>query len=189
MKHVTSYLFLIIAFLLLGVNGAAAQEKDCPFEVTVVGDNTDISYDNKVLSIRISDNVTSTGNGKSTDWGIEIEPLGSLGVTIKDLNIERKGVPLKIKGGDCSIAIEGTNRFVSTGSSGTAGIEIEGFLDLYGSGSLTAIGANGDGNTPGGAGIGGDRGSLTIKGGIIHAEGGAGAPGIGVSDPKKGMTI
>ena len=189
MKHVTSYLFLIIAFLLLGVNGAAAQEKDCPFEVTVVGDNTDISYDNKVLSIRSSDNVTITGNGKSTDWGIEIEPLGSLGVTIKDLNIERKGVPLKIKGGDCSIAIEGTNRFVSTGSSGTAGIEIEGFLDLYGSGSLTAIGANGDGNTPGGAGIGGDRGSLTIKGGIIHAEGGAGAPGIGVSDPKKGMTI
>lgn len=99
MKHVTSYLFLIIAFLLLGVNGAAAQEKDCPFEVTVVGDNTDISYDNKVLSIRSSDNVTITGNGKSTDWGIEIEPLGSLGVTIKDLNIERKGVPLKIKGG------------------------------------------------------------------------------------------
>ena len=48
MKHVTSYLFLIIAFLLLGVNGAAAQEKDCPFEVTVVGDNTDISYDNRM---------------------------------------------------------------------------------------------------------------------------------------------
>ena len=189
MKHVTSYLFLIIAFLLLGVNGAAAQEKDCPFEVTVVGDNTDISYDNKVLSIRSSDNVTITGNGNPTDWGIEIESLGSLGVTIKDLNIEREGVPLKIKGSyNCSITIEGTNRFVSTGSSGTAGIEVEYILLLNGSGSLTAIGANGDGITPGGAGIGGGE-SLIIQGGIIHAEGGAGAPGIGVSDPKKGMTI
>ena len=59
MKHLTSYIFLIIAFLLLGVNGAAAQEKDCPFKVAVVGDNTDISYDNKVLSIRSSDKASA----------------------------------------------------------------------------------------------------------------------------------
>ena len=99
MKHVTSYIFLIIAFLLFGVNGAAAQEKDCPFTVTVDGNNTDISYDNKILSISSDDNVTITGNGKSTDWGIEIKSLGYyLQVTIKDLNIEREGVPLKIKG-------------------------------------------------------------------------------------------
>ena len=190
MKHVTSYIFLIIAFLLLGVNGAAAQEKDCPFTVTVDGNNTDISYDNKILSISSDDNVTITGNGKSTDWGIEIKSLGYyLQVTIKDLNIEREGVPLKIKGSyNCSITIEGTNRFVSTGSSGTAGIEVERILLLRGSGSLTAIGAKGDDDTPGGAGIGGD-GSLAIQGGIIHAEGGAGAPGIGVSDPQKGMAI
>ena len=190
MKHVTSYIFLIIAFLLLGVNGAAAQEKDCPFTVTVVGDNTAVTYDNKILSISSDDNVTITGNGKSTDWGIEIKSLSYyLQVTIKDLNIEREGVPLKIKGSyNCSITIEGTNRFVSTGSSGTAGIEVEDILLLYGSGSLTAIGAKGDGNTPGGAGIGGGQ-SLTIQGGIIHAEGGAGAPGIGVNDPQKGMMI
>uniref|UniRef100_UPI0035ABF5FA hypothetical protein n=1 Tax=Parabacteroides faecis TaxID=1217282 RepID=UPI0035ABF5FA len=100
MKHVTSYIFLIMALLLFGVNGAAVQKTDCPFKVTVDGGNTDISYDNKVLSIRSSDNVTITGNGNPTDWGIEIESLGiSLRVTIKDLNIERKGVPLKIKGG------------------------------------------------------------------------------------------
>ena len=215
MKHVTSYIFLIIAFLLLGVNGAAAQEKDCPFEVTVVGDNTDISYDNKVLSIRSSDNVTITGDGSPTNWGIEIESQGGLYVRIKDLNIEREGVPLKIKRRvNFSIIIEGTNRFVSKGSSGTAGIEVESSISLRGGGSLTAIGANGDGKTPGGAGIGGDGGSLIIEGGIIHAEGGAGAPGIGsdgasliiqggiihakggagapgigVSDPKKDMTI
>ncbi|WP_304247956.1 hypothetical protein [Parabacteroides gordonii] len=190
MKHVTSYIFLIIAFLLLGVNGAAAQEKDCPFTVTVDGNNTDISYDNKILSISSDDNVTITGNGKSTDWGIEIESLSNyLQVTIKDLNIEREGVPLKIKGSyNCYITIEGTNRFVSTGSSGTAGIEVKHILLLYGSGSLTAIGAKGDGDTSGGAGISGGQ-SLTILGGIIHAEGGAGAPGIGVSDPQKGMAI
>lgn len=72
MKHVTSYLFLVIAFLLLGVNGVAAQEKDCPFKVAVVGDNTDISYDNdnKVLSIESSDNVTITG--------MELLPAGEL---------------------------------------------------------------------------------------------------------------
>ena len=215
MKHLTSYIFLIIAFLLLGVNGAAAQEKDCPFKVAVVGDNTDISYDNKVLSIRSSDKVTITGDGSLTDWGIEIESRGRLVVTIEDLNIEREGVPLKIKRRvNFSIIIEGTNRFVSTGSSGTAGIEVESSISLRGGGSLTAIGANGDGKTPGGAGIGGDGGSLIIEGGIIHAEGGAGAPGIGsdgtsliiqggiihakggagapgigVSDPKKDMTI
>ena len=190
MKHVTSYIFLIIAFLLLGVNGAAAQEKDCPFKVAVVGDNTDISYDNKVLSIRSSDKVTITGDGSLTDWGIEIESRGRLVVTIKDLNIEREGVPLKIKRRvNFSIIIEGTNRFVSKGSSGTAGIEVESSISLRGGGSLTAIGANGDGDAPGGAGIGGDGGSLIIQGGIIHAKGGAGAPGIGVSDPKKDMTI
>ena len=181
MKHVTSYLFLIIAFLLLGVNGVAAQEKDCPFKVAVVGDNTDISYDNdnKVLSIESSDNVTITGDGTSTGWGIEIESSGPLMVTIKDLNIERGGVPLKIKQGwaSCSIIIEGTNRFVSTGSSGTAGIEVKDFLYLQGSGFLTAIGAKGDSDTPGGAGIGGGQ-SLIIDGGIIHAEGGVGAAGI-----------
>ena len=90
-----------MALLLFGVNGAAAQEQDCPFKVSVVeGKNTDISYDNKVLSIRSSENVTITGNGNSTDWGIEIESLAIyLRVTIKDLNIEREGVPLKIKGG------------------------------------------------------------------------------------------
>ena len=215
MKHLTSYIFLIIAFLLLGVNGVAAQEKDCPFKVAVVGDNTDISYDNKVLSIRSSDKVTITGDGSLTDWGIEIESRGRLVVTIEDLNIEREGVPLKIKRRvNFSIIIEGTNRFVSKGSSGTAGIEVESSISLRGGGSLTAIGANGDGKTPGGAGIGGDGGSLIIEGGIIHAEGGAGAPGIGsdgtsliiqggiihakggagapgigVSDPKKDMTI
>ena len=116
MKHLTSYIFLIIAFLLLGVNGAAAQEKDCPFKVAVVGDNTDISYDNKVLSIRSSDKVTITGDGSLTDWGIEIESRGRLVVTIEDLNIEREGVPLKIKRRvNFSIIIEGTNRFVSKG--------------------------------------------------------------------------
>ena len=100
MKHVTSYIFLIIAFLLLEVNGVAAQKEDCPFKVTVDGNNTAISYENKVLSIRSSDNVTITGNGNPTDWGIEIKSLGlSLRVTIKDLNIEREGVPLKIGGG------------------------------------------------------------------------------------------
>ena len=109
MKHLTSYIFLIIAFLLLGVNGAAAQEKDCPFKVAVVGDNTDISYDNKVLSIRSSDKVTITGDGSLTDWGIEIESRGRLVVTIEDLNIEREGVPLKIKRRvNFSIIIEGT---------------------------------------------------------------------------------
>ena len=41
----------------------------------------------------------------------------------------------------------------------------------------------------GAAGIGGGGGYLTIDGGIIRAEGGAGAPGIGVSDPQEGMTI
>ncbi|WFE84367.1 InlB B-repeat-containing protein [Parabacteroides chongii] len=190
MKHVTSYIFLIMALLLFGVNGAAAQEQDCPFKVSVVeGKNTDISYDNKVLSIRSSENVTITGNGKPTDWGIEIESLATyLRVTIKDLNIERKGVPLKIERGEPgTIIIEGTNRFVSTGSSGTAGIEA-GYLYLEGSGSLTAIGAKGANGTGGGAGIG-DGSSLTIGGGIIHAEGGAGAPGIGVSDPAEDMTI
>ena len=181
MKHVTSYIFLIIAFLLLGVNGAAAQKEECPFTVTDVGFNTTISCDNnnKVLSIRSGDKVTITGNGNSTDWGIEIESLSNyLLVTIKDLNIKREGVPLKIKEGGkpFSIIIEGTNQFVSTGLSGTAGIEIEGSLSLYGSGSLTAIGAKGDVKTPGGAGIGGAA-TLTIEGGIIHAEGGAGAPG------------
>ena len=102
MKHVTSYIFLIIAFLLLGVNGAAAQKEECPFTVTDVGFNTTISCDNnnKVLSIRSGDKVTITGNGNSTDWGIEIESLSNyLLVTIKDLNIKREGVPLKIKEG------------------------------------------------------------------------------------------
>ena len=149
MKHVTSYLFLIIAFLLLGVNGAAAQEKDCPFTVNAEGNNNEITYGDKVLTIRSSDKVTITGDGKATDWGIVLESLGlSFKVTIRDLNIERNGVPLEIKrtASFSAIKLEGTNRFVSTGSSGTAGIEIEGFLDLYGSGSLTAIGANGDGN-------------------------------------------
>ena len=178
MKHVTSYIFLIIAFLLLGVNGVAAQKSECPFTVTFVGINTDISYDNKVLSISSSDKVTIEGDGTSTGWGIEIESSGPLMVTIKDLNIERGGVPLKIKGeSNCSITIEGTNRFVSTGSSGTAGIEVKGSLSLRGSGSLTAIGAEGTDGTPGGAGIGGGA-YLNIYGGIIHAEGGAGAAGI-----------
>ena len=217
MKHVTSYIFLIIAFLLLGVNGVAAQKEDCPFKVTD-RINANISYDkeNKVLSIEGSDKVTIEGDGTSTGWGIEIESQSiHFQVTIKDLSIEREGVPLKIKGVfNCSITIEGTNRFVSTGSSGTAGIEVKGPLSLRGSGSLTAIGAKGTGDTPGGAGIsggggyltidggiihaeggagapgiGGGRGYLTIDGGIIRAEGGAGAPGIGVSDPQEGMTI
>ena len=182
MKHVTSYIFLIIAFLLLGVNGAAAQKEDCPFTVTDVGFNTTISCDNnnKVLSIRSGDKVTITGNGNSTDWGIEIESLSNyLLVTIKDLNIKREGGPLKIKEGGkpFSIIIEGTNQFVSIGSSRTAGIEVEGSLILEGSGSLTAIGAEGTDGTPGGAGIGGGA-YLNIYGGIIHAEGGAGAAGI-----------
>ena len=216
MKHVTSYIFLIIAFLLLGVNGVAAQKEDCPFKVTD-RINANISYDkeNKVLSIEGSDKVTIEGDGTSTGWGIEIESQSiHFQVTIKDLSIEREGVPLKIKGVfNCSITIEGTNRFVSTGSSGTAGIEVKGPLSLRGSGSLTAIGAKGDDITPGGAGIGGGAylniyggiihakggvgaagiggggGYLTIDGGIIRAEGGAGAPGIGVSDPQEGMTI
>ena len=216
MKHVTSYIFLIIAFLLLGVNGVAAQKEDCPFKVTDRS-NANISYDkeNKVLSIEGSDKVTIEGDGTSTGWGIEIESQSiHFQVTIKDLSIEREGVPLKIKGVfNCSITIEGTNRFVSTGSSGTAGIEVKGPLSLRGSGSLTAIGAKGDDITPGGAGIGGGAylniyggiihakggvgaagiggggGYLTIDGGIIRAEGGAGAPGIGVSDPQEGMTI
>ena len=192
MKHVTSYIFLIIAFLLFGVNGAAAQKDDCPFKVTD-RINANISYDkeNKVLSIEGSDKVTIEGDGTSTGWGIEIESQSiHFQVTIKDLSIEREGVPLKIKGVfNCSITIEGTNRFVSTGSSGTAGIEVKGPLSLRGSGSLTAIGAKGTGDTPGGAGIGGGGGYLTIDGGIIRAEGGAGAPGIGVSDPQEGMTI
>ena len=192
MKHVTSYIFLIIAFLLLGVNGVAAQKEDCPFKVTD-RINANISYDkeNKVLSIEGSDKVTIEGDGTSTGWGIEIESQSiHFQVTIKDLSIEREGVPLKIKGAfNCSIIIEGTNRFVSTGSSGTAGIEVKGPLSLRGSGSLTAIGAKGTGDTPGGAGISGGGGYLTINGGIIRAEGGAGAPGIGVSDPQEGMTI
>ena len=178
-----------MALLLFGVNGAAAQKADCPFKVAVDGDNTTITYESKVLSISSSDNVTITGNGNLTDWGIEIESLSPyLQVTIKDLNIEREGVPLKIgEGMPGTIIIEGTNRFVSTGSSGTAGIEA-GYLYLEGSGSLTAIGAKGADGTGGGAGIG-DGSSLTIGGGIIHAEGGAGAPGIGVSDPAEDMTI
>ena len=180
MKHVTSYIFLIIAFLLLGVNGAAAQKEECPFTVTDKID-ANISYDkeNKVLSIEGSGNVTIEGDGTSTGWGIEIEPQSiHFQVTIKNLSIERKGVPLKIKGeSNCSITIEGTNRFVSTGSSGTAGIEVKGSLSLRGSGSLTAIGAEGTDGTPGGAGIGGGA-YLNIYGGIIHAEGGAGAAGI-----------
>ena len=216
MKHVTSYIFLIIAFLLLGVNGAAAQEEGCPFKVTVDENTaTTISCDdaNKVLSIKSSDKVTIEGDGTSTDWGIEIESRGRLSVTINDLNIQRAGVPLKInRGNACSIKIEGTNQFVSTGLSETAGIEIGSTISLHGSGSLTALGAEGIGDTPGGAGIGGggsltigggiihakgragapgiggDGASLIIYGGIIHAEGGAGAPGIGVSNPK-GMTI
>ena len=216
MKHVTSYIFLIIAFLLLGVNGVAAQKEDCPFKVTD-RINANISYDkeNKVVSIEGSDKVTIEGDGTSTGWGIEIESQSiHFQVTIKDLSIEREGVPLKIKGAfNCSIIIEGTNQFVSTGSLGTAGIEVEGPLSLRGSGSLTAIGAKGDDITPGGAGIGGGAylniyggiihakggvgaagiggggGYLTIDGGIIRAEGGAGAPGIGVSDPQEGMTI
>ena len=191
MKHVTSYIFLIIAFLLLEVNGVAAQKEDCPFKVTD-RINANISYDkeNKVLSIEGSDKVTIEGDGTSTGWGIEIESQSiHFQVTIKDLSIEREGVPLKIKGVfNCSITIEGTNRFVSTGSSGTAGIEVKGPLSLRGSGSLTAIGAKGDDITPGGAGIGGGA-YLNIYGGIIHAKGGAGAPGIGVSDPQEGMTI
>ena len=125
MKHVTSYLFLIIAFLLLGVNGAAAQKEECPFTATDKID-ANISYDkeNKVLSIEGSGNVTIEGDGTSTGWGIEIEPQSiHFQVTIKNLSIERKGVPLKIKRRvNFSIIIEGTNRFVSTGSSGTAGI-------------------------------------------------------------------
>ena len=216
MKHVTSYIFLIIAFLLLGVNGAAAQEEGCPFKVTVDENTaTTISCDdaNKVLSIKSSDKVTIEGDGTSTDWGIEIESRGRLSVTINGLNIQRAGVPLKInRGNACSIKIEGTNQFVSTGLSETAGIEIGSTISLHGSGSLTALGAEGIGDTPGGAGIGGggsltigggiihakgragapgiggDGASLIIYGGIIHAEGGAGAPGIGVSNPK-GMTI
>ena len=216
MKHVTSYIFLIIAFLLLGVNGVAAQEEDCPFKVTDRS-NVNISYnkEDKVLSIDGSDKVTIEGDGTSTGWGIEIESQSiHFQVTIKDLSIEREGVPLKIKGAfNCSIIIEGTNRFVSIGSLGTAGVEVEGPLSLRGSGSLTAIGAKGDDITPGGAGIGGGAylniyggiihakggvgaagiggggGYLTIDGGIIRAEGGAGAPGIGVSDPQEGMTI
>ena len=216
MKHVTSYIFLIIAFLLLGVNGVAAQEEDCPFKVTDRS-NVNISYnkEDKVLSIDGSDKVTIEGDGTSTGWGIEIESQSiHFQVTIKDLSIEREGVPLKIKGAfNCSIIIEGTNQFVSIGSLGTAGIEVEGPLSLRGSGSLTAIGAKGDDITPGGAGIGGGAylniyggiihakggvgaagiggggGYLTIDGGIIRAEGGAGAPGIGVSDPQEGMTI
>ena len=191
MKHVTSYIFLIIAFLLLGVNGAAAQKEECPFTVTDKID-ANISYDkeNKVLSIEGSGKVTIEGDGTSTGWGIEIESQSLFfQVTIKNLSIEREGVPLKKKGAfNCSIIIEGTNRFVSTGSLGTAGIEVEGPLSLRGSGSLTAIGAKGDDITPGGAGIGGGA-YLTIDGGIIRAEGGAGAPGIGVSDPQEGMTI
>ena len=216
MKHVTSYIFLIIAFLLLGVNGVAAQEEDCPFKVTDRS-NVNISYnkEDKVLSIDGSGKVTIEGDGTSTGWGIEIESQSiHFQVTIKDLSIEREGVPLKIKGAfNCSIIIEGTNQFVSIGSLGTAGIEVEGPLSLRGSGSLTAIGAKGDDITPGGAGIGGGAylniyggiihakggvgaagiggggGYLTIDGGIIRAEGGAGAPGIGVSDPQEGMTI
>ena len=180
MKHVTSYIFLIIAFLLFGVNGAAAQKDDCPFTVTDKID-ANISYDkeNKVLSIEGSGNVTIEGDGTSTGWGIEIEPQSiHFQVTIKNLSIEREGVPLKIKGAfNCSIIIEGTNRFVSTGSLGTAGIEVEGPLSLRGSGSLTAIGAKGDDITPGGAGIGGGA-YLNIYGGIIHAKGGVGAAGI-----------
>ena len=192
MKHVTSYIFLIIAFLLLEVNGVAAQKEDCPFKVTDrINANISCDKENKVLSIEGSGNVTIEGDGTSTGWGIEIEPQSiHFQVTIKKLSIEREGVPLKIKGVfNCSITIEGTNRFVSTGSSGTAGIEVKGPLSLRGSGSLTAIGAKGTGDTPGGAGISGGGGYLTIDGGIIRAEGGAGAPGIGVSDPQEGMTI
>ena len=62
MKHVTSYIFLIIAFLLLGVNGVAAQEEDCPFKVTDRS-NVNISYnkEDKVLSIDGSGKVTIEG--------------------------------------------------------------------------------------------------------------------------------
>ena len=47
MKHVTSYIFLIIAFLLFGVNGAAALKDDCPFTVTDQID-ANISYDKEI---------------------------------------------------------------------------------------------------------------------------------------------
>ena len=180
MKKVIAYSFIIIALLLLGVNGVAAQEKDCPFTVNAEENNNEITYGDKVLPIRSSDKVTITGDGKATDWGIVLESLGlSFKVTIRDLNIERNGVPLEIKrtASFSAIKLEGTNRFVSTAVSGSSGILSGDGLSISGDGTLTVEGS------PGEPGIGGNF--LSIVGGIIHAKGGKGAPGIGVNNPTQ----
>ena len=185
MKNVISYIFIIIALLLLGVNGVAAQEKDCPFTVNAEGNNKDITYGDKVLTIRSSDKVTITGDGKVTDWGIVLESLGGyFEVTIRDLNIERNGVPLEIKGSQApsAIKLEGTNRFISTAASGSSGILSGSGLSISGDGTLTVEGSLGE------PGI--DGYNLDIVGGIIHAKGGKGAPGIGVNNPdEEGMQL
>ena len=131
MKIILHYIIAILFFTGIAHRADAEEVIVGPFTVITTEGTKASSGDDKILAIE--------GYGEPTDWGIKLTcGIGSLEVTLKDLNIERKGIPLNILGSALStIIIEGTNRFVSTGPAGTPGIYFENALDLKGTGSYS----------------------------------------------------
>ena len=112
-------------------------------------------------------------------------------VTLNGVDINHHyPIPIHVPGINCQgntnlVLAEGSVNYVAASTGGYAGVFIKGdrTLTISGSGSLTAVGRGTDTGDHGGAGIGGynnqDGGNIVIAGGIINAQGGISAAGIG----------
>ncbi len=157
----------------------------------VYGDSGNFSFANGVLTIKGS-SVTVEGNGKATSNRIFVEKDKSADITIRNVNIDvsstKEDCAFKIDNnskGDVTVILEGNNILKSgekcAGLQKNGGVNT-GTLTICGTGSLEAIGGNG--NSGCGAGIGGgystsSTANIVIKSGKITATGGKECAGIG----------
>ena len=112
-------------------------------------------------------------------------------VTLNGVDIHHHyAISIHVPGINCQgntnlVLADGSVNYVAASTGGYAGVFIKGdrTLTISGDGSLTAVGRGNDTGDRGGAGIGGyndqDGGNIVIAGGIINAQGGWFAAGIG----------
>lgn len=158
----------------------------------IIGNASNVSYANGVLTVLGSEDITIEGTGSATTDMIKIADGITANVTIKNINIQLNsdGDALNIgHGSTLNLTLVGTNTLKSYASNiiwnypGHAGLHIDGASNLVitenSTGSLRAVGSGY------GAGIGktnmsrANGGNITINGGTITAVASADAAGIG----------
>jgi uncharacterized repeat protein (TIGR02543 family) len=124
--------------------------------------------------------------GGSNSRRLEVQSgLHNVTLTLRNLSLTPIGSPIAITGATVNVILEGTNSlhptFESWSTSAGIFVPAGATLNLYGPGSLSAIGMPRTTTTA--AGIGGitdtSWGTINIYGGTINARGGNGAAGIG----------